>query len=1026
MRNTRRLMVAVVAVLGVMAFMVPAFIVNAAGSVDTVSVSIKDEQNAIVFPQSDFTARINITNVSQLAGYDLYLSYADPVLEVQNVTVGHIGSKDMPINKWGFVPPGTPGTIRVFGNFYPPESVTGSGYLIEVHFHVIGYLGDFSDITLSNVELIDANLEDIIPGTIINGSVQILSLGPTIIGVNSGKEDGIYTTGEVLDFDISYSDDVTVNTSGGTPSLGLNSGGNAIYNSGSGTSTLTFRYTVATGQNTSDLDYVTRTSLILNGGTIRDVALNYADNTLPIVGTFAGAHEIVIDTPSVLKSVITTKANGIYGVGHIIAIIVTYNEDVFVNATGGTPTLELNSGGVAVYNSGSGTTALTFRYIIGMGQNTPDLDYLSTNSLSLNGGTITDITLNDTDNTLPVVGTFAAAHDIVIDTIMPSVTLSSPTPATTNILPIPITVTFSKSVIGFTVAEIRVSNGTVSNFYGSGAVYSFDITSVGQGEVSVNIEAGVAEDEAGNGNLAAVQLTRVYDSITPVITTVNTAKADGIYTTGEVIDIAVNYSEIVNVNTGGGIPALVLNSGGNAIYNSGSGTATLIFRYTIAVGQNSADLDYVTTGSLVLNGGTIRDTALNYAINTLPSVGTFAGTHEIMIDTAPMVTGVNTTKANGICNMGEVIDITVTYSESVDVNIGGGIPILVLNSGGNAVYNGGSGTSTLIFRYTVGAGQNSADLDYVTTGSLLLNGGTIRDARSNYANNTLPVAGTFAGAHEIVIDTLAPTVMITSVAPELTNGLPIPVTVIFSEDVSGFVIGDVTITNGVGGVVTGGWKVYTFNVIPTRQGLVTVGINWGVAQDKAGNWNEAAVPLSRIYDTGPPVVVGVNTTKPDGVYKIGEVIDITVTYDEDVTVNTAGGTPSLGLNSLGKAIYSGGSGTSTLTFWYIVEAGQNTEDLDYLNTNALSLIGGTIRDIVGNDVDNTLPVVGTFAAGHAIIIDTRGDVDGDGKVGIGDLLRIELIMLGQAEITPGADVDGDGKVGIGDILQIELKMLGLT
>ena len=46
------------------------------------------------------------------------------------------------------------------------------------------------------------------------------------------------------------SENVTVNTTGGTPKLALNDGGTATYVSGSGTNALTFSYTVAAGQNT--------------------------------------------------------------------------------------------------------------------------------------------------------------------------------------------------------------------------------------------------------------------------------------------------------------------------------------------------------------------------------------------------------------------------------------------------------------------------------------------------------------------------------------------------------------------------------------------------------------------------------------------------------------------------------------------------------------------------------------------------------------------------------------------------------
>ena len=51
---------------------------------------------------------------------------------------------------------------------------------------------------------------------------------------------------------LDMSENVTVNTSGGTPTLTLNDGATATYTGASGNA-LTFSYTVAAGQNTSDL-----------------------------------------------------------------------------------------------------------------------------------------------------------------------------------------------------------------------------------------------------------------------------------------------------------------------------------------------------------------------------------------------------------------------------------------------------------------------------------------------------------------------------------------------------------------------------------------------------------------------------------------------------------------------------------------------------------------------------------------------------------------------------------------------------
>ena len=77
----------------------------------------------------------------------------------------------------------------------------------------------------------------------------------------------------------------------------------------------------------------------------------------------------------------------------------------------------------------------------------------------------------------------------------------------------------------------------------------------------------------------------------------------------------------------------------------------------------------------------------------------------------------------------------------------------------------------------------------------------------------------------------------------------------------------------------------------------------------------------------------------------GQVVTLTVNLSEAVTVNTTGGTPTLTLNDGGTASYTGGSGSTALTFSYTVAAGQTTSDLAI---SALNLNGAVINDGAGN------------------------------------------------------------------------------
>ena len=63
----------------------------------------------------------------------------------------------------------------------------------------------------------------------------------------------------------------------GTPQLTLETGSSDAvvnYTSGSESNTLTFNYTVADGDSSTDLDYVYSNPFVFNGGTIKDAALN--------------------------------------------------------------------------------------------------------------------------------------------------------------------------------------------------------------------------------------------------------------------------------------------------------------------------------------------------------------------------------------------------------------------------------------------------------------------------------------------------------------------------------------------------------------------------------------------------------------------------------------------------------------------------------------------------------------------------------------------------------------------------------
>lgn len=268
-------------------------------------------------------------------------------------------------------------------------------------------------------------------------------------------------------------------------------------------------------------------------------------------------------------------------------------------------------------------------------------------------------------------------YTFTYDSVAPTVTLTSGSVANdgyTNSATQTINVAFTEAGSGinnssFTLSDITIVNGVASSLTGSGNSWSFVVTPSGQGQVQVSISTNKVLDNAGNNNTASNTYQYVYDSISPVVINVTSSTTDGYYNAPDLVTVQVTFDEIVHVT---GVPQLTLETGGIDTvidYSSGSGSNTLIFLYTVALEQNSSDLDYVSTSALALNGGSIKDAVLNNANLTLPIPGTFGSlgfNKNIVVDTIqPSVTITSSTVLNGDSTNINPILFTATFSEPV-------------------------------------------------------------------------------------------------------------------------------------------------------------------------------------------------------------------------------------------------------------------------------------------------------------------------------------------------------------------------
>jgi|GEM_PF-1296487 len=875
---------------------------------------------------------------------------------------------------------------------------------------------------------------------------------PTITNITSTGDNNphYYKESDVINITVTFSEEVDVS---GTPTLTLNSGGTASCSTISNSLTMSCSYTVGATENSTDL----HVSGIAGGTIVEDGGGSAANTTLPSdgnPGSLSFNESLIVDTSSpTITQVTSDTADATYGFGTTIPIKVVFSEAV--NLTG-SPVLLLETGTIdrnAVYSSGNGTDTLIFNYNIQSGDFTTDLQYVDTSSLS--GATYADLAGNSLSGTIPTLvsgNSLGENKALAIDGVVPQITNVTTTEAdgtygpSSADMPLNIEVTFNQNVsvdTGGGTPYINLNTtGTATYASGSGtSVLIFNYTPAIPHATStlaytnssaLKLNGGTIKKTALFQNNATVTLpspgtagslsdnrTIAIDTTAPAVTLVTASNADGSYGTNDTITVQVAFNETVIV-TGTPYITLVTNTTTsattNAGYVSGTGTNILTFSYTVSNGHVSPDLNYEATTSLVLNGGTINDAGDNAATLTLPDPTTgssLATNKDIVIDTiAAVITSVDASGSpDGTRGIGYTVDVQVHLSEAVNVDTTNGTPSITLETGSvdrEALYTSGTGTSTLIFSYTVQENDTSADLNYVALDSLNLNLGSIKDAANNTANLTLPdplSVDSLGGNQAIIVDGIKPTIL--NIITTETNGSygpdsptnPIDINITFSHAVT-TTVANLALNTGVNATYASGsgTTVLTFSYTPvsphTTSDLAYTGTTAlstsGTIQKSSGAPNDATLTLPApgsngslsfnrdiAIDSTAPAATLVTSSTTDGTYGQGTVIPIDVTFNEIVVV--ASGTPSITLETGTtdrEATYVSGTGTSTLTFNYTVQAGDDAADLNTnstANAHTILLNGATITDSASNTSSTTLPSSGgnSLAENKAIVINTN-------------------------------------------------------
>ena len=219
----------------------------------------------------------------------------------------------------------------------------------------------------------------------------------------------------------------------------------------------------------------------------------------------------------------------------------------------------------------------------------------------------------------------------------------------------------SLSVTGATVASVslHVVAGEAAN------AYVVTLTPAGASDITVRLVAdqpcadgGICT--AGETLLSEVPASHVIraDTTPPTVSKIEVSSdpgTDRTYAAGDEIQVTVTFSETVFVT---GMPQLTLELGGGqrtADYEGGSGTAALVFGYTVAAGES--DTDGVGVEADSLSGGTIRDGAGHNAVLDHQAVAANAS-HKVD-GVKPALAATGGAVVNGTT-------LTLTYDEALD------------------------------------------------------------------------------------------------------------------------------------------------------------------------------------------------------------------------------------------------------------------------------------------------------------------------------------------------------------------------
>ncbi|WP_372812437.1 Ig-like domain-containing protein [Pseudomonas sp.] len=677
--------------------------------------------------------------------------------------------------------------------------------------------------------------------------------------------------------------------------------------------------------------------LTTDNGTLSSLStsdnITYTATLTPVAGVTQNNNHIVLDNTGVTDGVGnvgsgTTSSNAymidsqrptativmadpVLSAGETSLVTVTFSE-----AVSGFDNSDLNAPNGTLSTVSSADGGVTWTATFTPTGNVRD----TTNLISLNNAGYTDLAGNAGSGV-------TNSGNFTIDTVQPSATIV----VADNALNIGdtslVTITFSEAVSGFTNADLTIANGTLTAVSSNDGGVTWTATFTPSSAISdtsnvITLDNSGVQNGSGNSGSGTTDSNNyAVDTVRPTATIVVANPALGV---GGSSLVVITFSEAV---TGLSNADLTINNGTLSTVSSADGGVTWTATFTPTSGitdtSNVITLDNTGIADLAGNSDSGTTDSNNYTIDSQRPTATIV-------------------MADPVLSAGETSLVTVTFSEAVsgfdnsDLNVAHGTLSAVSSSDGGITW-------TALFTPAAGIRAASNVITLANTGvaDLAGNAGTGTTDSANYS-----------------IDTVLPTATIVVGDTALKAGETAPVTITFSEAVSGFTLADLSVANGVLSNLgsSDGGVTWTATLTPTADVTDTSNLisldNSGV-QTAAGNAGSGSTDSNNYaIDTQRPTAT---ISVANGNLGIGQTTTVTIGFSEAVSdfdlsdLSVANGVLSnLASNDGGK------TWTATLTPTAAITDA----------TNVIVLDAGQVNDAAGN-------------AGSGIAISNNFAIDGE-------------------------------------------------